>query len=121
MPPRKKNDAKGLRLTLPGAPNTGHTIERPGIPGLFWPDSPTPLDGPGLPSAKAAAEADKDPGCPVELVPMTDADLDVYLERMAELRTPAQMRVLAAAIRSGGTEAEIATEQAEQITAGKDT
>ena len=57
---------QGLRLNLPGAPLTAHTV--PGVPGFYRSDVPTPVGGDGELSLDAAKELDKDAGVPLELV-----------------------------------------------------
>ena len=74
MPPRKTEaGAVGLRLTMPGAPCTPHSV--PGVPGFFWPDRPTPVGGPGDPvSLERAEELAADPSVHLEIVPVDDVD-----------------------------------------------
>lgn len=66
--------APALRLTLGGAPNMPQQI--PGVPGLYRPDRPTPVDGPGEVSLDEARQLDKDPGVPLELERVPADDLD---------------------------------------------
>jgi hypothetical protein len=65
---------QGLRLSLPGAPTTPHTV--PGIPGYFYPDAPTPVGGEGELTLEAAKDLDKDKGVPLELVDIAAPDVE---------------------------------------------
>lgn len=60
----------GLRLTLPGAPNTPHTLS--GLPGHYRPDIPTPVGGDGEITLELAQQFADDEGAPVELVEIKD-------------------------------------------------
>ena len=62
----------GLRLTVAGAPNTPHTVGQ--VPGLFRPDIPTPVGGPGELDLKFARELDADKSIPLELVEVKAVD-----------------------------------------------
>lgn len=64
----------GLRLTLGGAPDTPHTI--PGLPGQYRPSRATPVGGQGEPTEEQAREADKKRGTAVELVELTEKELE---------------------------------------------
>lgn len=64
----------GLRLDLPGAPNTAHTV--PGVPGYFYPDAPTPVGEVGELSLEAAKEYDKAKGCPLELIEIKPSEVE---------------------------------------------
>jgi hypothetical protein len=85
---------QGLRLSLPGAPNTPHTV--PGLPGYFYPDAPTPVGEPGELSIQAAKEFDKDPGCPLELVDIKASEIDDAVELAAETIAEGQKGIVAA-------------------------
>lgn len=73
--------AQGLILDLGGAPSTPHVI--PGVPGLWHPDRPTPVGGPGELPPEEARRLDADPGTHLRLVDIPDGDL-------ARLRDAAQ-------------------------------
>jgi hypothetical protein len=71
----------GLRLTLPGAPATPHTI--PGVPGLYRPDVPTPVgDGTPVPLDRAR-EIAADPATYLELVEIAKRDEPAAIEAAA--------------------------------------
>lgn len=74
MPDKPPAEAKayGLRLSLGGAPSCAHTVA--GLDGWYWTDAPTPVGGPGEVSLERARKADRDPGCPVQLVTMTRSE-----------------------------------------------
>lgn len=62
----------GLRLTVAGAPNTPHSVGQ--VPGLFRPDIPTPVGGPGELDLKFARELDADRSVPLELVDVKNVE-----------------------------------------------
>lgn len=64
----------GLRLTLGGAPNELHTVT--GLSGLYRPDRPTPVGGPGEPTVEQARKAAKGPDAVVEVVDLSDGDVE---------------------------------------------
>jgi hypothetical protein len=64
----------GLRLVLPGAPNTAHTV--PGVTGYFYPDAPTPVGAEGELPLEAAKEYDADKGCPLELIEIKPSEVE---------------------------------------------
>lgn len=64
---------QGLRLNLPGAPNTPHTL--PGVPGCFYPDAPTPVGAAGELPLEVAKEFDSAKGTPLELVDIPAAEV----------------------------------------------
>jgi hypothetical protein len=71
-----------LVLTLGGAPRGPHRV--PGLPGFYRPDVPTPCDGPGEPTLEQAQQLHEQPGCPVALVYLTDAQVKAAREQRAE-------------------------------------
>jgi hypothetical protein len=73
---------QGLRLSLPGAPNTPHTV--PGVPGYYYPDAPTPVGGPGELPLDAAKHLDRERGCPLELVDIKPSEVEAAEELAAE-------------------------------------
>ena len=75
MTEKKHNAGKApaLILTLGGAPNVPHTVD--GVYGTFRPDRPTPVGGPGEPTLQQAKDADKNPGVPLELIQIPEADV----------------------------------------------
>lgn len=73
---------QGLRLNLPGAPNTPHNV--PGVPGYFYPDAPTPVGGEGELPLEAAKEYDKARGVPLELVDIKASEVEAAEELAAE-------------------------------------
>lgn len=75
MATRKTTTPQGLRLTLPGAPDTPHVI--PGVPGLYRPGTPTPVGGDtDVVTLERAREIDADEGVPLGLVDMTVQEAD---------------------------------------------
>lgn len=81
MAPSSEAKFYGLRLTLPGAPNTPHMVA--GLPGWYWPDKPTPVGGFGEPRLEHAKKLAADSRYHVELVPMTRDEVD---RRRGELK-----------------------------------
>lgn len=75
---------KGLRLTLGNAPATWHTVD--GLPGYFHPDIAVPIGEIGAVDATNAKKHDKDEGCPVGLVSVTEKDLQRAREALSELQ-----------------------------------
>jgi hypothetical protein len=71
-----KKTVKALRFTQPGAPQDFCSVV--GVPGLLHPQYPAPVGGPGEVPEPIAGLFDKDPGCPVELVSITEAQADEY-------------------------------------------
>jgi hypothetical protein len=67
-----KGAIPALRLALPGAPHSWHTV---GDIGLFHPDYAVPLGTLGI-TEDRAKELDKDKGCPVALEQVSKADAD---------------------------------------------
>lgn len=68
----KQGAVKGLRLTLPGAPDVPHFV--PGVQGMYSPSTPTPVGGDGELSLDEAKRLDADKSVPLELVDVTDPD-----------------------------------------------
>jgi hypothetical protein len=66
---RSKTMAKGLRLTLGGAPATPHVV--PGV-GIFRPDIGTPVGGEGELTLAEAKKLAADESIPLELVDLED-------------------------------------------------
>lgn len=78
----RKAPVTGLRLTLPGAPDTPHVV--PGVPGLYRPGRPTPVGGPGDPvTTEEARELSGDPGVPLTLVDMSAREADAARAEIA--------------------------------------
>lgn len=79
---------QGLRLTLPGAPNTPHVV--PGVPGYYYPETPTPVGKTGELPLEAAKELDRDKGTHLELVEIPSGDVEaaeqLAVETVAEGR-----------------------------------
>lgn len=71
----KKRRAKvpALILTLGGAPASPHTVD--GLPGMYRPDRPVPVGGPGEATPAQAKAADADPGVPVQIVHVPEGDV----------------------------------------------
>lgn len=67
-----KGAVPALRLTLPGASHTWHTV---GDIGLFHADFAVPLEELGIDEARAK-QIDKDKGCPLGLEFISKADSD---------------------------------------------
>lgn len=78
----------GLRLSLPGAPNTAHYV--PGYPGFFYPDAPTPVGGDGELDMDIAKEADKSRGVPLELIEIKPGEIEAAKDLQAETREAAR-------------------------------
>lgn len=85
---------QGLRLSLPGAPNTPHTV--PGVPGYFYPEAPTPVGGEGELSMEAAEAFDKDKGCPLQLVDIKPSEVEDAEELAAEAVEDGRKGIVAA-------------------------
>lgn len=112
-----ESKTQGLRLTLGGAPDTPHTI--PGVPGLFRPNVPTPVGGPGEIDAKLAKKLHDDKKVDLELV-------DIPKGKVDDARATAQQDVMDArhglldsrkARQLAGREQERQSEQAASINA----
>lgn len=108
MAAQKEAKRYGLRLTLPGAPATPHTVQ--GMNGYFWPDRATPVGGPGELSLESARKVDAAEGAPLELVEITDKQAAEYAAHLAAFRA-ANGRHLAEAARQGGAEGQIARDE----------
>lgn len=108
MATAKEAKRYGLRLTLPGAPATPHTVQ--GVNGYFWPDRATPVGGPGELSLESARKVDAAEGAPLELVEITDKQAAEYAAHLAAFRA-ANGRHLAEAARQGGAEGQIARDE----------
>lgn len=95
---------QGLRLTLPGAPDTPHTV--PGVPGLFHPSQPTPVGGVGELTIEAAKELAADEGCPLELVDIPEAEVPAAEEQAEKAKADSRKGQRAAqALGARGAEA----------------
>lgn len=70
--------AKGLVLSLGGAPETWHTVD--GLTGFFHPRKPVPVQG-------DPQQLDRDEGVPVRVVTCKQADLDASTQELADLRS----------------------------------
>ena len=108
MAPRTEANRHGLRLTLPGAPNTPHTVA--GLRGYFWPSFATPVGEPGELPIEAARAADRQEGLHLELVEITAAQAQQAKAAIDQHRASSG-RYLAEAVRAGGAEAEIARDE----------
>lgn len=71
-----KKKIHALRFTQPGAPLDFNEIQ--GVPALFHPQHPTPVGGEGEIPLEIARLFDKDPGCPVELTEVSEAQAEEY-------------------------------------------
>ena len=73
----------GLRLNLGGAPETPHVVD--GLPGLYWPTHPTPLDViDGIDPARAQ-ELHADPGVPLAFEEIADdATADAHRQKFRD-------------------------------------
>lgn len=105
----------GLRLDLPGAPSTAHTV--PGLPGYFYPDAPTPVGEVGELPLDAARELDKDEGCPLELIEIKPSEVE-DAEKLAAESVKEGRKGLQAAQRDGfkGAEKARAADEADATT-----
>jgi hypothetical protein len=72
----------GLRLALPGAPNTPHTV--PGVPGFYSPNAATPVGEEGELSFETAREVAKEEANYLELVTLTPKEAEAAVELAAE-------------------------------------
>jgi hypothetical protein len=107
-----KKGAQGLRFTLPGAPNVPHTVR--GHRGRYWPNKLTPVGGPGEVGLELAKASDKDPGIPLSLESMTQADADRRRQEIAAERGRVSQNI-AAAVREGGAEGELAKDELAEL------
>jgi len=73
---------QGLRLSLPGAPNTPHVV--PGVSGYFYPDAPTPVGEVGEIPLDAAKELSSDKGTPLELIDIKSSEVEAAESLAAE-------------------------------------
>lgn len=105
-----KTEAKrmGLRLSLPGAPATPHTVA--GLNGYYWPNKATPVGGPGELTLELARKLDADKGVHLELVEISESEAAQYQADLDEFRK-ANGRHLAEAARQGGAEGQIARDE----------
>lgn len=113
--PREATKRLGLKLTLPGAPRTYHTVQ--GVLGYFHPDRPTPVGGPGELSLEVARKLDKAPGVHLELVEMSAAEADEAAAAIRQHRKDGG-RYIAEAVRVGGAEGQIARDEMAMAAAG---
>lgn len=125
MAARKNPTPQGLRLTLPGAPDTPHVV--PGVAGLYRPSTPTPVGGDTDPvTIERAQELHADPGVPLELVAMTATDADRARGELVDHIDDSRSALASArreARQTGSTpeEAERITDEAAAVAAGTDT
>ena len=82
-----KQKRHALQFTQPGAPLD--FCEVVGVPALFHPQHPTPVGGDGEIPLEIARLFDKDPGCPVKLVTISDAQAKEYGEQVDHHRRKA--------------------------------
>lgn len=100
----KKGTVLALRLTLGGAPIGWHTVGE--HPGLYHPVIAVPVDEVGG-TAEWAERLSADPGCPVEVVMVTETDAEAGRVAYLEATGHSRRGVLAAAQRpSSGAEAD---------------
>ena len=85
---------QGLRLSLPGAPNTPHTV--PGVPGYFYPDAPTPVGLAGEIELPAAKELAGDEGVPLELIEIKASEVEAAEELAAKTLTEGRKGLIVA-------------------------
>ena len=71
-----ESKTKGLRLTVGGAPEVPHTI--PGVPGLYLPNRPVPVGGPGELDEKSAKALNDDKTVPLEVVDVPKGKVDEF-------------------------------------------
>lgn len=81
MTTKPKGAGKALRLNLPGAPLTWHYL--PGVPGIFHPSIPTPLERLGMELDQAKAYSD-DESLHVELVDISEDDAKTADKSLSE-------------------------------------
>jgi hypothetical protein len=92
MPDAKPKGSQGLRLTVGGAPNVPHTV--PGVPGLYRPDDPVPVGGPGELDVDTAKSIHEDKAVPLELVDVPAKDVDRLREQAEQDRLEARTGLL---------------------------
>lgn len=109
---------KGLRLTVGGAPNTPHIV--PGLPGFYYPHKATPVGGPGEATLEQAKEAAKGRGAAVELVEMSQKEVDDAREALAEVSEAARKGVLERRRDAEGAEADLVREHAAALSGAKE-
>lgn len=102
-----------LRLNLPGAPPTWHTVGQ--HPGLYHPQIPTLLRLVGR-DEEWAQRLHDDPGCHVELVRVAASDI-AAAEAAFEEACDASVAGVGSALRRGGKGAEADRVKAEQTAA----
>lgn len=89
-----KSKTYGLILTLGHAPRVPHVVI--GLPGLYSPDRPTPVGGPGELSEADARKAGKNPELHVKLVEIPASLVKSAREATAKDREEARKGLLAA-------------------------
>jgi hypothetical protein len=99
----------GLRLTLGGAPNNPHIVE--GVLGVYRPDRPTPVGGPGEVSVEVAKRLEDDKSVPLELVELTAEEVTKLRPAAKAERTKARKAAVDARKSADGHEAELAADQ----------
>lgn len=117
MPARREAEL-GLRLALPGAPNTPHMVQ--GLPGWYWPEHTTPVGAPGEPSPDRARDAHADPGVPVILVEIDAKEAAERRKEIGELRGIAAPVIRTVARSAPAGEAAIARDELAAIAAEKE-
>lgn len=88
----------GLKLALPGAPQTPHTV--PGVNGFFMPNVATPVGGPGEIPLEFARRLDADESMHLELVELTEAEATEARAQQDAIRQASREGVIAA-LRTG--------------------
>lgn len=111
MAARSEAKRYGLRLALPGAPNTPHTVA--GLQGYYWPSMATPVGAPGELPLEVARKAAADEGVHLELVEITEAQAQQAIATLAQFRKD-NGRHLAEAVKAGGAEGQIARDEIAQ-------
>ena len=103
MTTKPKGAGKALRLNLPGAPEEWHFI--PGVPGLYHPTIPTPIDSVGL-DQDAAKKLHDNKAYYLEWSDATDAEIKAAAKTLEDASQEALSGAKGAARQATGEEEE---------------
>lgn len=108
----------GLRLTLPGAPTTPHTV--PGVAGYYRPDIATPVGGEGELTLEAARKLAADESIELELVELAAGEAKEAAELAKQTIREARKGLVAARrLKPKGDEREQVADEQEAIRAAE--